>query len=114
MPAGNRSSLGNELFEQAMYVTGVTFPTLAANASSTTAVTLNGVLPGDAVTWNMQAPAAHLTIDNIYVSAANTLQIQWGTDGTGVTGASNLNVLMTVARPENSSLGITALPASLT
>lgn len=114
MPGGNRVQLGNELFEQVLYLTGITFPTLGANASSTTAVTVNGVLPLDVVTWNMQAPPAHLTIDNIYVSAANVLQVQWGTDAAGVTGASNLVVMMTVDRAENASLGSSALPSSVT
>lgn len=113
MPGGTRSQLGNELFAQCVYITGITFPTLGANASSSNTLTIPGVLPGDIVGWNMQSPPAHLVLDNIYVSAVNTLTILWSTDATGVTGGSNLAVLFEIARPENSSLGLAALPNSV-
>ena len=110
MPGGSTLQRGNEIFDQMVYSSAVTFPTLAANASSTTAITVNGVAVGDLVSWNMQAPPAHLTIDNVYVSAANTLQVQWGTDATGVTGAT-VAVLWSFCRGENVSLGgLASLP----
>lgn len=112
MPGGTRYQQGNEILDQMLYSPTVTFPTLGANASSTTAITLNGVIPGDMIGWNMQAPPAHLVIDNVYVSAPNVLQVQWGTDGTGVTGAT-VAVLWTVCRGDNTNLGITSLPAAL-
>lgn len=110
MPGSTTIQRGNELLDMLVYSAAVAFPTLAANASSTTAVTVQGAAVGDLVSWNMQAPAAHLTIDNVYVSAPNTLQVQWGTDGTGVTGAT-VNVLWSFCRGENVSLGgIASLP----
>lgn len=112
MPGGSRFQQGNEIMDQVVYVASMTFPTLAANASSTTAVTLPGVLPGDLISWNMQAPPAHLTIDNIYISTPGTMQVQWGTDATGVTGAT-VAVLLSVCRPENANLGLSSLPTAI-
>jgi len=112
MPGASDIAYGNEKMAMVAYLPSVTFPTLAANASSDTSVTLPGVLPLDSVGWNMQAPTAHLQIDNIYVSAANTLSIRWGTDGTGVTGAT-VAVLFTVERATNANLGTSALPNAI-
>lgn len=112
MPGGTRAQLGNELFSQTVINTAVTFPTLAANASGTNTVTLKGVLVGDLVSWNMQNPPAHLILDNIFVSAPDTLTITWSSDATGIA-TSTVQVLFEVTRPENASLGITNLPTSI-
>jgi hypothetical protein len=110
MPGGSTVQRGNEILDQMTYLATVTFPTLAANASATTAVTMSGAAVGDLISWNMQAPPAHLTIDNVYVSAVNTLQVQWGTDATGITGAT-VPVLWSACRAENVSLGgLASLP----
>src|SRR5579859_3038575 len=112
MPGGTRAQLGNELFAQQLYLPAVTFPTLAANASSDNTTSIPGVLPGDMISWNMQAPPAHIILDNAYVSAAGVVTLRWSTDGTGVTGAT-VPILIEVTRPENGSLGITNLPSSI-
>ena len=112
MPGGTRNQLGNELFGQMLYQASVTFPTLAANASGDNTFAVPGVLPGDMISWNLQAPPAHLILDNAYVSAAGVVTLRWSTDGTGVTG-STVAILMEVTRPENSSAGVTSFPSSL-
>jgi hypothetical protein len=112
MPGKATNAIGNELFDSTVYLQNVTFPTLAANASSDTTVTCVGVQPFDCISWNMQAPPSHLVIDNIYVSAVNTLTIRWGTDGTGVTGASNLNILLEVVRTDGGNLGAAGIPGA--
>lgn len=111
MPGKSMNAVGNELFDSTVYLPSVTFPTLAANASSDTTVTLPGVLPFDCISWNMQAPTAHLVIDNIYVSSANTLTIRWGTDGTGVTGAT-VAILLEIVRSDGGNLGAQGIPAA--
>jgi hypothetical protein len=115
MPAGTRAQLGNLLFEQALY-----FPALVPPGTITTAVvtpqnvTVIGVLPGDLVSWNLIAPTdVKLSIANMYVSAANTLVIGWSTEGATISGAAAQQILLSVARPENASLGLTALPANV-
>lgn len=112
MAGGTQPQLGNEAFGQAVYSAAVTYPTLATNASGSNTFTLNGVLPGDIVGWNMQAPPAHLVMDNVYVSAANTLTILWSTDVTGIS-TGTVAVLFEIARPANASLGLSALPGSI-
>lgn len=112
MPGGTRNQLGNEMFGQMLYLPAVTFPTLTANQSGDNTVSIPGVLPGDMISWNLQAPPAHIVLDNVYVSAAGVATFRWSTDGTGVTGAT-VPVLIEVTRPENSSAGITSLPSSL-
>lgn len=112
MPGKSLMAYGNELIDSVLYLPSVTFPTLAANASSDTTVALPGVLPLDCISWNMQTPPLHLTIDNIYVSAPNTLTIRWGTDATGVSTAT-VAVLFEVVRADGANLGIQALPGAL-
>ena len=112
MPGGNTPCLGNEQFEQLVYLPSVTFPTLGANASSSTNVTLKGVLPGDYVSANIQSPPAHLFIENISVSAADTLAVVWGTDGTGIS-TGTAGVIFAVARFQNQSMGLSAMPSAL-
>jgi hypothetical protein len=112
MPGKSMYAIGNELNDSTVYLQNVTFPTLAANASSDTTVTCVGVQPLDCISWNMQAPTAHLVIDNIYVSAINTLTIRWGTDGTGVTGGSGLNILLEVVRSDGGNLGAAGIPGA--
>ena len=109
MPGGTRNQLGNELFGQMTYQVSVTFPTLAANASNDNTFSVPGVLPGDLISWNIQAPPAHLVLDNIYVSAADTIKLRWSTDATGIS-TSTVAILLEVTRPENL---YTTLPSSL-
>lgn len=112
MPGKANVSLGNLALDTGIYLPSVTFPTLGANASSSTTVTAPGVQALDLISWNMQAPPAHLTIDNIYVSAPNQITILWGTDGTGVTGAT-VPVLLGISRIDGANLGVQALPQAL-
>jgi hypothetical protein len=113
MPGGNRAQLGNELFENVIYIPAVTFPTLAGNASASNTLAVPGVLPGDMISWNLQAPPAHIFLENAYVSAAGVLTLSWTTDSTGI-GTSTVAALFAITRPENESLGIANLPNQIT
>lgn len=105
MPSGSRQANGNELFDSVYYSGTVTYPTLAANASSTTTVAMPGMNLGDCISWNLvpnsagAAPPAHLQVDNIYATN-NTLNITWGTDGTGIS-TGTVGLLIEVVRAEN-------------
>ena len=116
MPGGTRAQLGNELFAQAIYNpplgVGATYPTLAANASGSNTLSIPGVLVGDILSWNLQAPPAHLFLENAYVSAPGVATLSWTTDSTGIS-TGTVNVLFEVTRPENASLGLAALPNSV-
>jgi hypothetical protein len=112
MPGASDQALGNIKNNLVVYNGAVTFPTLATNASGTSTLTINGVLPLDLIGWNMQAPPAHLILDNAYVSSANTVTLTWSSDATGITGAT-VAVLFTVDRPTNANLGASALPTAI-
>jgi|SRR5579871_2611291 len=112
MPGESVLAYGNEAVDTLCYfAANVTYPTLAANASSTNTLTVPGVNMGDFISCAMQAPPAHLFLDNAYVSAANTVTITWSTDGTGISGASTLSVLMNIVRSDRT---YTSLPSALT
>jgi hypothetical protein len=112
MPGKSVAALGNESLDAMAYLASVTYPTLTANASSDTTVTLVGVQSLDCISWNMQAPPAHLTIDNIYVSAANVITIRWGTDATGISTGS-VAVLFEIVRADGANLGTQGIPSAL-
>jgi hypothetical protein len=112
MPSASDIAYGNEKMNMVLYLPAVTYPTLAANASATNTFTIPGILPLDCVSWNMQSPPAHLVIDNIFVSAANTITILWGTDATGISTGS-LALLIDLVRATNANLGTSVLPAAI-
>jgi hypothetical protein len=115
MPGGTRSVIGNELFTQLLYLSGITVPTVLANASATQTVTVNGVAVGDLVSWNQQGVVAGLSIDNVYVSAANTLSFYWSNTTIGSLGPTTTNVIIEVARSENyNESGTAGFPTSIT
>jgi hypothetical protein len=112
MPVGTRVQIGNEAFDQMLYLSAVPTPLLGASASATTTLTVNGVLPNDLISWNLQAPAAHVVLDNAYVSSANTITFLWGTDGTGAA-AGTVNMIMSVTRCENAAFGTAGFPGAI-
>lgn len=115
MPGGNLSILGNEQFNQALYVTVTPPGTVTTAVITSQNVTLQGVLVGDIVSANILSPTSTLlSIANVYVSAPNVLTIGWSTEGATISGAAAQTLLLEVARPANASLGLTALPSVLT
>lgn len=113
MPGGTRAQLGNELFAQVLYLPTAAYPIVAANGTTTNTVAVAGVLPGDVVGWNMQAPPAHLVLDNAYVSAVGVITFLWSSDSAGITPGGTVALLLEVSRPENASLGLASLPGSI-
>jgi hypothetical protein len=112
MPGASDVQYGNEKFDILLYQSAVTYPTLAANANGTNTFTVPGVLSLDAMSYNMVAPPAHLFLDNIYVSAANTVTALWSTDATGIS-TGTVALIMTVTRATNANLGSSALPTAI-
>lgn len=113
MPGGTRAQLGNELFSQDLYLPTVAYPIVAANTLVDNTLAVAGVLPGDSLGWNLQSPPAHLALENAYVSAPGVITLRWSSDTSGITPGGTLAMLLQVARPENASLGLSALPASI-
>jgi len=78
MPGGSTPELGNTLFSQVILVSITPAATVTTNNSTTSTYTINGLQQGDLVVISPQsAIQALLTIGAVWVSAANTLSIQW-------------------------------------
>jgi len=112
MPGGSRYQQGNEILDQVLYLPSVTYPTLAANTSGTNTISVVGALPLDLLSWNMQAPPAHVFLENMYVSAAGVVTASWTTDSTGISTGS-VALVLSICRAENANLGTSALPQAL-
>lgn len=113
MPGGTRPVLGNVLYGQHLYLPAVTYPTLATNASGTNTASVPGLIPGQLLIPQIQAPPAHLFLQNAYVSAPGVVTFGWDTDATGISTGS-VAILLRVEGAENLSNGISTLPSSLT
>jgi hypothetical protein len=114
MPTGNRANLGNLSYDGAFLLT-VTPPTTITTAVVTyQAVIVPGLLVGDIISWNLLQTANNLvSIPAMYVSAPNTLQIGWGTEGATISSLGSQQILIEVCRPENASLGLASLPTNV-
>lgn len=115
MPTGTRNQLGNCIFEQLCYLAAVTPPASVVTAVITPqTLTVQGVQVGDFLGWNILSPTSTLlSIPNMYVSAPNTVIIGWSTEGATVNAAPAQQILLSVLRPENGSMGLAALPANV-
>jgi len=114
MPTGTRPQIGNLTFDEVILLT-VTPPASIVTATVTYQVlTVPGLQVGDLLGWNLLQNANNLvSIANMYVSALNTLQIGWSTEGATISSLVSQQILVEVARPENASLGVTALPPNV-
>ena len=112
MPGGSTLQRGNELFAQMIYLASVAVPNINANSTATQTVTVQGVVTGDLISWNQQSTVSGISVENIYVSAANTLTFLWSnTTGSNVTSTANQPFVLQVTRAENTvESGLAGLP----
>jgi hypothetical protein len=114
MPGATRYQQGNEIFDIVLYLPSVAVPNVAGAATATQTVTVSGVLPGDMLHWNQIGTITGLMVDNVYVSAPNTCIFYWSNaTGSAINGSANQAFLLGVTRPENASLGLSALPSAI-
>jgi|ERR1700752_4257118 len=100
MPGGSRYAQGNVILEMVLGFTA-TPPSQSANTEQVLTYTVPGVQVNDFVEINQLNHISNLGISNIWVSAANTISIQWfNPTASGATGVST-NFLLTVTRYEN-------------
>lgn len=109
MPGGTTTQRGNELFAQLLFLT-VTPPASVVTATQTQgAVTVSGVQIGDVLSWNLTTVGTNynalLTLNSMYVSAANSILMSWGSTGATIAGAGPQTMLLEVTRPENYVVG---------
>ena len=112
MPGGSQITRGNEILYTMIYLPSVAVPNVNANTSGNQTVTVNGVQVGDLISWNQIGTIVGLAVDNIYVSAANTLIFYWTNNTTGnITGSANQAFLLSITRAD--IVPYTSLPAAL-
>lgn len=110
MPGGTTVQRGNLQFETLIYLPAVTVPNINANTTQTQTVTVNGVAVGDFISWNQLSSVSGISVENIYVSAANTLTFLWSnTTTSNVTGTAAQPFLIIVSRSD--IVPYTALPS---
>lgn len=113
MPGKFIQAAGNELIDLVLYLPAVPYPTIAAAGPITnTTVTIPGVIPLDCVSWSIQNVPAHLALENIWVSAANTAIFTWSSDGVGI-GSGTVPVLLEIVRVDGSNLGLSVFPTQI-
>lgn len=72
----------------------ITPASVAANTTAVQTFTVNGLAVGDSIDVNKPSHQAGLSIGNVFVSAANTLQIQFvNTTGSPITPASEQYII---------------------
>lgn len=112
MPGSSTLQRGNEQFDMLCYLSAVTVPNVNANSTATQTVTLNGVVVGDFIGWNQQSTVSGISVENIYVSAANTLTFLWSnTTGSNVTNTAAQPFIISVCRAD--IVPYTALPSAI-
>lgn len=112
MPGKTAVTYGNEIFDGLLFLPSVPVPAVSSGALGTNTVNVPGVLPFDLISWNLTAPPTNGAIDNIFVSAPNTLTILWSATG-GALSAGNTPLLIEVIRADGYNLGAQAIPSAL-
>lgn len=78
MPGGFSNSGGNTWFSSAVYASLTPAASVSGASSSTSTYTINGLVVNDMIDLYPQAALqALLSLGSIWVSAANTLSVQW-------------------------------------
>lgn len=110
MAGGTTIQRGNEQLDQMLYLSAVTVPNVNANSTATQTVTVPGVQVGDFIGWNQQSTVSGISVENVYVSAVNTLTFLWSnTTGSNVTSTAAQPFIITVCRAD--IVPYTALPS---
>lgn len=115
MPGGATAQRGNELFAQMLSLPLVTVPNLPASSTVTQTFSVPGVLSGDLISWNQLSTVAGISVENVFVSAANVLTFLWSnTTVAAVNGTAAQPFVIEVTRSENAvDGGIGTLPSAI-
>lgn len=117
MPGGSSPLLGNNAMGQTIYASLTPAATVTTDESITSTYTIHALKPGDLVQIFPQAAIqAYLTIGAVWVSANDTLSVQWvnstGSSSSGSPTAITCAIL--VIRPELEYAGVTGYPQGFT
>jgi hypothetical protein len=116
MPGSTLPLIGNNALCQSLYASLTPAATVTTDASITSTYTIHGLVVGDAVEIYPQAAGqALLTIGSVWVSAADTLSVQWvnstGTSSSGTPAA--LGCILVVIRCSNIYAGYANYPTNV-
>lgn len=110
MPGPTTVVRGNVALEMVLLLT-LSTPSVGGNTSVVQTYTVNGLQLNDFVEINQQSHIVGLTIANCWVSAANTLSIQFANVTASTIGVqTGVQYIVNVDRIENASLGQSAYP----
>ena len=78
MSGGTLAAIGNNSLIQSFYASLTPAATVTTNSSTTSTYTIHGLIIGDAVDLFPQgALTTYLTLGAVWVSASDTLSVQW-------------------------------------
>lgn len=112
MPAKFLQAAGNEIMDTVIYAPALAYPNVTAGGIASTTQTINGVLPLDCISWTVLGLPAHLALENIYVSAPNTITSTWSSDASGIS-AGTVPALLEVVRIDGGNLGTSVIPQAI-
>ena len=112
MPGKYMIAAGNEIIDTVVYVPALSYPTISAGGIASATQTITGVQPLDCFSWTVLGLPAHLALENIYVSAANTITSTWSSDGSGIA-SGTVAALLEVVRVDGANLGLSVFPQSV-
>ena len=117
MPGGSSPLLGNNAMGQTIYASLTPAATVTTDESITSTYTIHALKPGDLVEIFPQAAlTTYLTIGAVWVSANDTLSVQW-INSTGSSSSSTpaaITCALLVIRPELEYAGVTGYPQGFT
>jgi hypothetical protein len=112
MPGKFLQAAGNELLDTVIYVPALSYPTIPAGGIVSTTQTIVGLQPLDCISWTVLGLPAHLALENIYVSALNTITSTWSSDGSGIS-SGTVQALLEVVRVDGANLGVSVIPQTI-
>lgn len=110
MPGGSYVGLGNMVLGsgQSLYASLLPPATVTTNSSTTSTYTINGLAVNDMIDLYPQATLAtsttYLTVGSVWVSAANTLSVQW-VNSTSASSSGTPSAIVFILLVNRSSLG---------
>ena len=119
MPGSSTNSLGNVIGCYLLYANLLPPATVTTNSSNTSTYTINGLVIGDAIDLYPQSTLAtsttYLTIGGAWVSAANTLSVQWvnSTSASSSGSPTAIPFVLQATRADNAGFGYKNLPQGL-
>ena|SRR5665213_3630753 len=116
MPGGSQFAAGNVQMLQAIYASITPAASILTNVSATSTYTILGLVIGDLIDLYPQAAVTTLlSVGAVWVSAANTLSVQWinSTGSTSTASPTAITCGLIVQRSSLSAYGVANWPTAI-